>query len=204
MKTRPVIDERRIAVWEAFAEQFLDTERRHEIPSAAMRCILGGFSVNEAHRIWAGEVVPVVGYNCLTVAGEWMYWPTDWLVERCSLRVGAKPGWVESMVLSIPSILLGKVWRAIEDCMEHLAALDPARRETRTADLTILARHYFDFVATPIGPAAHGRLAALYEAVFLPIFAPLAVTEPITRESPRACDARVRAALASGLPARVG
>ncbi len=69
-------------VWEAFADQFLDTETRTWIPRAALTAVEAGFSRAEAYDVWRFEVTPAVSANLLDLAGEWAGWPRDWLVKQ--------------------------------------------------------------------------------------------------------------------------
>jgi hypothetical protein len=46
------VDPKRIEVWVAMADHFLDTETRHDIPLTAMRCIDAGMTFSEARRVW--------------------------------------------------------------------------------------------------------------------------------------------------------
>jgi hypothetical protein len=75
-----VEDPRRIEVWLAMADHFLDTETRHDIPLTAMRCVEAGLSVAEARDVWRYEVSPAVWPNGWSVAGEWDFWEREWLL----------------------------------------------------------------------------------------------------------------------------
>jgi hypothetical protein len=146
------IDETRVSIWLALAEHFLDTETRHDIPSTALACVRAGHDVEQAREIWACEVAPAVGFNCLLIAGEWAGWDRDWLVERIR-TVRARPpsrllDWLRR--LRAGGALRG-VWVAIERCMRALLAARPEEREQMARDLGCLARHYFDFCPEPLG-----------------------------------------------------
>jgi len=52
-------DAARRAVWIAFADHFLDTETRQELPWAALAAVEAGHSVEQARGIWSVEVRPV-------------------------------------------------------------------------------------------------------------------------------------------------
>lgn len=69
-------------VWVAFADQFLDTETRHDLPLAALAAVEAGLSVDEALDVWRFEVFPVVGANLLSIAGEWAGWDEAWLAAE--------------------------------------------------------------------------------------------------------------------------
>ena len=67
----------RIDVWVAMADHFLDTETRHDIPFAALRCVEAGLSSVEARSVWQHEVEPAVRFNVWDVAGEWACWDKE-------------------------------------------------------------------------------------------------------------------------------
>src|SRR5262245_40531383 len=86
-------DPRRVAVWTAMADHFLDTETRHSVPFTALRCLEAGLTSEEACDVWRYEVTPVVGMNLWSVAGVWDGWDEAWLIEqirraRASNRLG--------------------------------------------------------------------------------------------------------------------
>lgn len=194
----------RRAVWVALADQFLDTETRYLIPSAALRCVEAGLEL-EAADIWRHEVFPVVGHNLFEVAGEWACWPEEWLVEqiaaqRCRPRCLANP--VQRACARICCRAYEERWNAIDRCIRLLERA-PQRRQIAD-DLEFLARVYFDF-CPPSCPHMWAdrtsELRRLYEVAFLPIFCPLVVPGDSAGcpESVPICAARVDAVLS---PAR--
>jgi hypothetical protein len=195
----PSIDEARKKVWFAFAEHFLDTETRHELPMAALAAVEAGFSVDEARRIWREEVTPVVGANLLSVAGEWAGWDEAWLVERIASRIQAqakRPRWLARLAGgSLPS-LNDSSWRAIERLMVKLQEVPPEERRAVTKDLFALARHFFDFVPPDLQLGTPGRreaLRQLFVETLLPALRPTVVR--LAGESVDAFVARVEMAL---------
>ena len=186
-------DDEQVAVWEAFAEHFLDTETRHEIPRTAQSFLCLGYSISKAHDIWFFEVSPALSINLLSVAGEWAGWDGKWLVERLAPRMNGKAGWLQRRLG--PGLSLNRdVWVAIERCARFLLTLeDDKAREVATEDLGLLARHYFDFAPGKIAPQDRGRREALFRSTFRPIFSHLVAHA--AGESERHCVERVEAAL---------
>ena len=90
--------ERRLPVWHAFSELFLDTETQpHDYRDIGERLRASGYPLDELWRILEDEVAPIFSSNLLSVAGEWEPW-TEAEVEdimRKSLRwrLGFSPFW---------------------------------------------------------------------------------------------------------------
>lgn len=185
----------RADLWEAMAEQFLDTERRHEIPALALMLVNAGLLVRDAARMWQYEVTPAVWQNLWSVAGEWAIWNTDWLVvciERKRVRWANQPGPIGYLIYRFRVGGLHRIWRAIAGCMRFLAASPAEDRDELAKSLGWLARHHFDFLGEPGRPkgSTTEMLALMYAEEFLPIFA------NATLEKERArCAARVWRAL---------
>lgn len=196
----PPVTESLREVWCAFADHFLDTETRHELPRAALVAVEAGLSLEQAEAVWKLDVLPVVGPNLLSVAGEWACWDRDWLCGRIeearALRAG-QPGWLRAAVDTLNSleIDLGATRRALLACMAALAPLALEPRRALAADLGLLGGHFFDFVPGPIPdePARRRELRQLLDAVFLPAMRPLVHASVEERAAVR--EARVRAAL---------
>ena len=75
--------ERRLEVWQAFSDLFLDTElteRDYEFIAKAV--IKSGYSPSEIRTILWFEVFPVLESNLLTPAGVWAGYPPEWLKEN--------------------------------------------------------------------------------------------------------------------------
>ena len=187
-----------IAVWEALAEHFLDSETRHDIPGTALVCLNAGLTAAQAFDVWRWEITPVVGGNLWSVAGEWGCWDRAWLVERIeAVRARARrPGPLAHLLYRCQVHFNHRIWTAIERCMGILSAAPPEDRNRLEADLSWLAAHYFDFCGKPLAADADRvRLRALYDGSFLPLFRCIVFKDKITGESEAVCHARVLAAL---------
>jgi hypothetical protein len=88
---------RRLPLWDALADFYLDTECESFVPAVARIAKQGGFSVEEVEHILRWEVRPALYFNYLDMTGEWMGWDTDWLRDRI-VDVMAKP----------PPVLIGR------------------------------------------------------------------------------------------------
>lgn len=142
-------EQTREKVWKAMAEHFLDTETRHQLPYTAWVCVEGGFSLEESYAIWCREIIPVVGPNLLSVAGEWAGWNDhDLLTEARAMQQKRR-------VWSYPCLrrLVASEWTTIAACYEVLKRAPSADvRLHQQRALEAAARHLVDFV-TP-DPAA--------------------------------------------------
>jgi hypothetical protein len=174
-------DARRVEVWMAMAEQFLDTETRPDIPGTALLCVEAGLSTGEAAAIWRDEVLPAVGFNTWQVAGEWAGWDRDWLVariERLRHRRRGPWGWLRERLRDL-GVMKG-VWQSIGRSMDLLrAAPSVEARQQLCRDLAFLAGHYFDVAprgAPPLDAAAGARVRALYPAPFQHLMQPALVS----------------------------
>jgi hypothetical protein len=195
MAAGPRLDDRRRAVWIAFADQFLDTETRPDLPLAALAALDAGLGVEEAREIWVEQVTPSVGANLLSVAGEWAGWDEAWLVERIARRAGRRSWWRRLLGRRTEGIH-ATGWMAVEGCMGVALAVPPEQRRALAVDLHLLACHYFDFGPRDLGLDVPGRreaLRRLFGSVFLPVFLPTVVTT--VGEDPEAMARRVLAAL---------
>jgi hypothetical protein len=167
-------DPRLVAVWDAMADHFLDTETRQDLPMTALRCVEAGLSLVQAREVWKCDVLPAVGFNAFSVAGEWTGWNRAWLVGRIE-RVRRAPRWVRRARLAFSLDLMRGERVAIERCIALLEGTPPAQREQLTDDLTFLSRHAFDFAPQPLGavePAAQERIRALYPDPFERLIGP--------------------------------
>lgn len=153
---REETDPRRIAVWLAMADHFLDTETRHSIPMTALRCVEADLGVAEAREIWCFEVSPAVAFNVWDVAGEWAGWDRRWLVgriERLRSRWRQRPGTCRWLRYRLRVHFMHRVWCSIGRCIEILSSIESPRERERTArDLEYLGRQCFDFCAD-LGPS---------------------------------------------------
>ena len=91
---RPEIQiDRRLPVWHAFSDLFLDTELQAEDYrriAAALRA--SGYTRAELRAILVDEVGPAFAFNLLDIAGEWSGWTEDAVREIMvrSLQSGAR------------------------------------------------------------------------------------------------------------------
>lgn len=167
-----------VAVWAAMAEHFLDTETRHDIPLTALACVDAGLDVRQAQRVWRDEVTPVVGVNLFGVAGEWAGWDQRSLVESIERRRarGRLPAPCRWLRYWLSGGINHGVWTSIARCIELLLReADAKRRRQQAQDLSLLARHYFDFCGEPLSmcePAQRLRLAELYAGPLLELLRP--------------------------------
>jgi hypothetical protein len=185
-------DPRLVAVWEAMAEHFLDTETRQNLPMTALRCVEAGLSVEQAREVWKCDVLPAVGFNVFSVAGEWAGWDRAWLVSRIE-RIRRGPRWMRQVRLAFSIDLMRGVRVAIERCIELLEVTTTTQREQLARDLTFLSHHAFDFVPKSLGavePAARERIRALYPNPFERLIGPA-----LARGEAPAVKARLSAAL---------
>lgn len=84
-----VVDPKRLQLWQALSEFFLDTELTDTTIAYIARVIQEtGYSYQEVHTILWGEVFPGLKSNMLCVAGEWAGWPDEWLLKRLRVRTG--------------------------------------------------------------------------------------------------------------------
>jgi hypothetical protein len=167
-------DPRLVAVWEAMADHFLDAETRQELPMTALRCVEVGLSVEQAREVWKCDVLPAVGFNAFSVAGEWAGWDRAWLVSRID-RIRRGPRWMRQVRLACSIDLMRGERIAIERCIELLEMTPPTERQQLASDLTFLSHHAFEFGQKPLGsvePAAQERIRALYPNPFERLIGP--------------------------------
>ena len=199
MTLPPRIDDARRKVWIAFAEHFLDTETRQELPWSALAAVEAGFTVEEARDIWRYEVTPSVGFNGWCVAGEWAAWGDDWLLERTG-RIASRRRFRPNVATWLRyrlTVHFGHgVWVAIERLMRALLAVEPGERRALAGELAALAQHYFDFLPRDLGleePGRRARLRKLFDEVFLPAMRCAVVR--VDGETEEVCERRVVRAL---------
>ncbi|WP_369992174.1 DUF7079 family protein [Pseudomonas xanthosomatis] len=85
-----MIDQRRLKVWQALSEFFLDTEIDNGTFDYVAKAIIeSDYSPEEVQTILWGEVFPALESNLRSVAGEWAGWTDDWLLKH--LTVCEKP-----------------------------------------------------------------------------------------------------------------
>jgi len=113
----PVTEPRRLKVWQALSELFLDTEIDHRTFAYVAKAILDSeYSPEEIQTMLWGEVFPVLESNLRSVAGEWAGWSDAWLLEH--LDVCQAP---------VPPARTGSVAAEIRRCWGEVASrLPPA------------------------------------------------------------------------------
>lgn len=80
--------EARIPVWEALSALWLDTELQPcELENIARTIALSPYSVAQMQEIRDYELMPVLGANLLSVAGEWAGFDAPWLIRQCRRNV---------------------------------------------------------------------------------------------------------------------
>ena len=83
---QPAEIERRLPVWHALSELYLDTELQpSDYRGIAQRLRRSGYSVPELWQILEDEVAPAFAFNFLDVAGEWTPW-TEEEVRKIMIR----------------------------------------------------------------------------------------------------------------------
>ena len=74
---------RRLPVWSALSDTFLDTELDdHNYHNIAELISEAGYTKEELETIYRAEVEPAFSYNLLSPAGEWAGWPEEFVAER--------------------------------------------------------------------------------------------------------------------------
>jgi hypothetical protein len=109
-------DAKRLKVWRALSELFLDTEISDFTYDYIARTVLeAGYTPEEMREILWGEVFPVLEGNLRSVAGVWAGWPDEWLLKHLKVSSG---------VSAIQSD--GGVVREIRECWSRVASRLPA------------------------------------------------------------------------------
>lgn len=94
----PPLDERRLALWRALSELFLDTEPDGTTFDYIARVVLeSGYLPMQVKQVLWAELFPVLAGNLRSVAGEWAGWSDDWLLAHIKpvtqlARVGGRGG----------------------------------------------------------------------------------------------------------------
>lgn len=74
---------RRLPVWVALSDTFLDTELEPEAYRyIAAEIARAGYNEDEGETIYREDVVPAFAGNLLGVAGEWSGWPPEFVRNR--------------------------------------------------------------------------------------------------------------------------
>jgi hypothetical protein len=110
--------ERRLPVWMAMSEMFLDTELGPvDFVRISMGLRISGYRSSELRDMFFQEVAPVLGRNLLSVAGEWAGWDADdlrtLLLPRLQQRRRARSrNWLLSLALG--RYFLIQEWKKID------------------------------------------------------------------------------------------
>ena len=82
---------RRKPVWIAMSDLWLDNDVDEEWAKQIAAVIAeSGLSEEEIDDIFTFELAPFLGWNHLTVAGEWAAFDSDWICEEAGKRVGKR------------------------------------------------------------------------------------------------------------------
>lgn len=92
---------KRIPVWLACSEFYLDTELNEEqIAEVVQTLKASGFLLEEIEEINLNEVAPVLARNLKSAAGEWEGFEEDWLVANITERLN-RPNWLRRIENSL-------------------------------------------------------------------------------------------------------
>ncbi len=97
---------KRLPVWEALSDLFLDTEVDEIAHKYIARVIIeSGFKQEEIHNILWKEVFPAVGDNLRCVAGEWAGFDSEWLKERILSVIQEQPSLSSYGIISVEAVV---------------------------------------------------------------------------------------------------
>jgi len=112
----PTIDQRRLKVWQALSELFLDTEIDDRTFAYVAQAVTdSGYSQGDIQTILWGEVFPVLEANLRSITGEWAGWTDDWLLEHLNVYEGP-----------VPPARVGSVAAEISRCWKEVASRLPS------------------------------------------------------------------------------
>ncbi len=84
--------ERRLNIWQALSEFFLDTELDETTYKYVVRAVtVSGYSRSEVKHILWQEVFPVLESNLRSVAGVWEGYPREWLKMNLQVSTNTYP-----------------------------------------------------------------------------------------------------------------
>ncbi len=89
----PTDVERRLPLWRALADLYLDTEDAGFVANIVSVAEQAGFTADDVDQILRWEVRPALYANYLNVAGEWAGWDNDWLEDRITKSIRG-PHWL--------------------------------------------------------------------------------------------------------------
>lgn len=124
---------RRLPVWDALSDLFLDTETRRYLPRVAGVLVRSGYSEAELERIWRWEISPECAWNLTLVAGEWAALPYD--VDALARRAASPHSFrLRDFIAAAPArALLRGMWKSVLSLRGLLAALPEHERPRRVA-----------------------------------------------------------------------
>jgi hypothetical protein len=126
--------EERKPIWIALSGFYLDTElQKSDIRNIAVKIISSPYSLEEVKEINKYEVFPVLQRNLLSVAGEWVGFQEEWLINNIvgslKKRTGIKKLGIESSWLIFKS-MQKDYWMKLEKVyLELKTAQDPLERK---------------------------------------------------------------------------
>jgi hypothetical protein len=82
--------ERRLPLWRALANFYLDTETDMCTAAAVDAATKSNFSSAEVEAILRWEVRPALYTNLLSVAGVWSGWDEEWLRNQMTASIGRR------------------------------------------------------------------------------------------------------------------
>ena len=110
--------ERRLPVWHAMSDLFLDTEwQREDYRRIANILAMSRYSLAELRSIFEDDVAPVFGSNLLSAAGEWAGWSQS-DVRTIMLR-SRRDGWLVSRLKRLLyRRCIEQEWKKIEQLLK--------------------------------------------------------------------------------------
>jgi hypothetical protein len=115
---------RRLPLWIALADLFLDTEDPLFVTHVAEVANRNGFETSEVDAILRWEVRPALYHNLLSVAGEWAGWEDDWLRDHMVRSIRARH-WLCTWPFTClcKNWFMPEEWHAIQAAMASAADL---------------------------------------------------------------------------------
>lgn len=84
--------ERRLSIWQALSELFLDTELSEVTSKYIARAVIKSeYSPAEVKRILWQEVFPALESNLRSITGVWEGYPREWLQQNITVSTAANP-----------------------------------------------------------------------------------------------------------------
>lgn len=112
---------KRLSVWKALSELFLDTELdQSSYRHIASEIEASGYSIQELEDILWQEVFPALADNLRIVAGEWAGFSDEWLQERIlNVMNGAEkgPGFWGLTTVKQTRRIVSESWKEVRRCL---------------------------------------------------------------------------------------